>query len=67
MSAATLDGANLQAMRTRFAKRGYSLQRVFRVGVDQPTYHVTRNTHTRIFNNPHDLASFLAVAEAMPV
>lgn len=54
-------------LRARFARRGYVLQRVFRAGDGRPSYHVGRNTQTRVFSHPHDLAGFLAVVEGLPV
>lgn len=64
---AILSPDELAILRNRFARRGYELQRVFLVGTPRPTYHVSRNTQTRIFSHPHDLAAFLAVAESLPV
>lgn len=67
MSAAGISHAELAILRNRFARKGYELQRVFLVGNPCPSYHVTRNTQTRIFSHPNDLAAFLAVAESLPV
>lgn len=66
MSAA-IDPKEFDTLRARFALRAYTLQRVYRADDGRVSYHVTRNTLTRIFSHPHDLAGFLAVAEAMPV
>lgn len=54
-------------LRARFARRRYVLQRVYRADDGRVTYHVTRNTQTRVFGHPHDLAGFLAVVEGSPV
>lgn len=54
-------------LRARFARRGYVLTRVYRADDGRVTYHITRNTQTRIYSHPHDLAAFLAVAEGGPV
>ena len=54
-------------LRARFARRGYVLTRVYRADDGRVTYHITRNTQTRIYSHPHDLAAFLAVAEGRPV
>ncbi|MCU0925271.1 MAG: hypothetical protein MUF44_04285 [Hydrogenophaga sp.] len=54
-------------MRARFARRGYVLQRVYRADDGRVTYHVTRNTQTRIYSHLHDLAGFLAMVEGLPV
>jgi len=62
-----LDRNELNALRTRFALRRYVLQRVRRADDGRATYHVTRNTQTRVFSHPHDLAGFLAVVEGLPV
>lgn len=56
-----------ETLRARFAFCGYQLQRVFRAYDGRVTYHVTRNTRTRVFSHPHDLAGFLAVVEGLPV
>lgn len=63
----TMGRKDFDTLRARFARRGYVLERVFRAGDGWPAYHVTRNTQTRIYSHPHDLAAFLAVAEGMPV
>jgi hypothetical protein len=54
-------------LRGRFARRGWWLQRVRRADDGRTTYHLTRNTQTRVFGHPHDLAGFLAVVEGSPV
>lgn len=64
---ATMDRKEFATLQARFARRGYELQRVFLVGTKWPTYHVSRNTQSRIFSHPHDLAGYLAVVEGMPV
>ena len=62
-----MDRKALDTMRARFARRGYMLQRVYRADDGRVTYHVTRNTQTRIYSHAHDLAGFLAVVEGLPV
>lgn len=63
----TMDRKEFDTLRARFARRGYVLQRVRRADDGRITYHVTRNTQTRVYSHPHDLAAFLAVAEGGPV
>jgi len=63
----TMDRKELDTLRARFARRGYALQRVRRADDGRVTYHVTRNTQSRVFSHPHDLAGFLAVVEGLPV
>lgn len=62
-----MDRKELDTLRARFALRRYVLQRVHRADDGRVTYHVTRNTQTRVFSHPHDLAGFLAVVEGLPV
>lgn len=62
-----MDRKEFATLQARFARRGYELRRVFLVGTKGPTYHVTRNTQTRIFSHPHDLSGHLAVVEGLPV
>ena len=64
---ATMDRKEFATLQARFARRGYELQRVFLVGTNGPTYHVSRNTQSRIFSHPHDLAGYLAMVEGLPV
>lgn len=52
-------------LRARFASKGYTMQRVYLVGNDRPSYHVTRTAHTRIFRSCQDLRSFLAEKEVL--
>ena len=63
----TMDRKGFDTLRARFARRGYLLQRVRRADDGRVSYHVTRNTQTRVFSHPHDLAGFLAVVEGLPV
>jgi hypothetical protein len=63
----TIDRKTFEVLRARFARRRYVLQRVFRADDGRVTYHVARNTQTRIFSHPHDVAGFLAVVEGQPV
>lgn len=63
----TMDRKEFDTLRARFARRRYVLQRVHRADDSRVTYHVTRNTQTRVFSHPHDLGSFLAVVEGLPV
>lgn len=63
----TMDRKEFDTLRARFARRGYVLQRVRRAHDGRVTYQVTRNTQTRVFSHPHDLAGFLAVVEGLPV
>lgn len=58
-----MDRKEFDNLRDRFARRRYVLQRVYRADDGRVTYHVTRNTQTRIYSHPHDLAGFLAVVE----
>lgn len=62
-----IDRKEFIQLRERFARRGYTLERVFRVGNGHPTYHVRRTVQTRVFSHPHDLACFLAVVEGAAV
>ena len=62
-----IDRKEFDTLRARFARRGYTLQRVYRAGDGRPTYHAHRWAQTRIFSHPHDLAGFLAVVEGLPV
>jgi hypothetical protein len=63
----TMDRKTFETLRARFARRRYVLRRVYRAEDGRVTYHVTRNTQTRIYSHPHDLAGFLAVVEDSPV
>lgn len=63
----TMDRKEFDTLRARFACRRYVLQRVYRADDGRVTYHVSRNTQTRVFSHPHDLAGFLAVVEGLPV
>lgn len=63
----TMDRKTFETLRARFARRRYVLQRVYRADDGRVTYHVTRNTQTRVFSHPHDLAGFLAMVEGLPV
>ena len=63
----TMDRKEFDTLRARFARRGYVLQRVRRADDGRVTYQVTRNTQTRVFSHPHDLAGFLAMVEGLPV
>ena len=63
----TMDRKGFDTLRARFAHRGYVLQRLHRADAGRVTYHVTRNTQTRVYSQPHDLAGFLAVVEGLPV
>lgn len=62
-----MDHKEFDTLRARFARRGYVLQRVYRAGDARPTYHATRWAQTRVYSQPHDLASFLSVVEGLPV
>lgn len=62
----TMDRKEFDTLRARFARRGYVLQRVYRADDGRVTYHVTRNTQTRVYCHPHDLVGFLAVVEGLP-
>lgn len=62
-----MDRKELDTLRARFARRGYVLQRVRRADDGRVTYHVTRNTQTRVYSHPHDVGGFLAVVESSPV
>lgn len=63
----TMDRKDFDTLRARFARRGYVLQRVRRADDGRVSYHVNRNTQTRVYSHPHDLAGFLAVVEGLPV
>jgi hypothetical protein len=63
----TMDRKELDTLSARFALRGYVLQRVRRADDERVAYHVNRNTQTRVFSHPHDLAGFLAVVEGSTV
>lgn len=63
----TMDRKEFDNLRTRFARRRYVLQRVYRADDGRVTYHVARTTQTRVFSHPHDLAGFLAVVEGAAV
>lgn len=56
-----------ETLRARFARRGFTLSRVFRADDGRPTYHVGRSMQTRVFSHPHDLGAYLAVVEGCPV
>jgi hypothetical protein len=62
-----LDRKEFDTLRTRFAHRGYTLQRVYRAGDGHPTYHASRTAQTHIFSHPHDVGAFLAVVEGSAV
>ena len=63
----TIGRKEFDTLRARFARRRYVLQRVRRADDGRVSFHVTRNTQTRVFSHPHDLAGFLAVVEGLPV
>jgi hypothetical protein len=62
-----LDRKELDTLRDRFARRGYTLQRVYRAGDGYPTYHASRTAQTHIFSHSHDVGAFLAVVEGSAV
>lgn len=62
-----IDRKEFDTLRARFARRGYTLQRVYRAGDAYPTYHATRTAQTRIFSHPHDVGAFLAVVEGASI
>lgn len=62
-----LDRKTFDALRARFAKRGYQLHRVYRAHDGRATCHARRWAQTRVFSHPHDLSAFLAVVEGAPV
>lgn len=62
-----IDRKEFDTLRARFARRGYTLQRVYRAGDDRPTFHAARTTQTRVFSHPHDVGAFLAVVEGAAV
>lgn len=61
----TIDRKEFDTLLARFARRGYVLQRVRRADDGRVSFHVARNTQTRVFSHPHDLAGFLAVVEGL--
>jgi hypothetical protein len=63
----SMDRKEFDTLGARFAMRGYVLQRVRRTDDERLTYHVKRNTQTRVFSHPHDLVSYLAVVEGSRV
>ncbi len=62
-----IDRKELEMLRARFARRGYTFQRVYRTDAKHPTYHVTRTACTRVFSDPFDVGVFLAEVEESPV
>lgn len=62
-----LERKEFDTLRDRFARRGYTLQRVYRAGDSRPTYHATRTAQTHVFGHPHEVGSFLAVVEGAAV
>lgn len=54
-------------LRARFAKRGYSLQRVYRAGDGRASFHIMRSSKTNVLSHPHDVRAFLAQVEGAPV
>lgn len=62
----TFDRGEFRVLRTRFAKRGYRLQRVYRAGDGRPTYQASRGFGTRVLSHPHDVLALLSVVEGVP-
>lgn len=54
-------------LRARFAKRGYSLQRVYRAGDGRASFHIMRSSKTCVLSHPHDVRAFLVQVEGAPV
>lgn len=61
-----LNRKEFNTLRTRFAKRGYRLQRVYRAGDGRPTYQASRCFGTRVLSHPHDVLALLSVVEGVP-
>lgn len=62
-----IDRKEFDTLCARFARRGYTLQHVYRAGDGRPTFHATRTAQTRVFSHPHDVGAFLAVVEGAAV
>lgn len=62
-----MDRKEFDTLRNRFARRGYSLQRVYRADDGRVSYHARRSFQAHIFSHPHDLIGFLTVVEGAPV
>lgn len=62
-----LDQGEFRQLRSRFARRGYALQRVYRAHDGRTTFHVMRGARCRVLSHPHDLRAYLAVIEEAPV
>ena len=57
----TFDRGEFRILRDRFAKRGYSLQRVYRADDGRVSFHVLRGAETCVLSHPHDVRAFLSV------
>lgn len=60
------DLVEFRQLRSRFARRGYRLQRVYRAGDGRPTYQASRGFGTRVLSHPHDVLALLSVVEGVP-
>jgi hypothetical protein len=54
-------------LRARFARRGYSLERVYRAADGRVTFHIERRSKTCILSHPHDVRAFLTQVEGAQV
>lgn len=54
-------------LRARFAKRGYSLQRVYRADDGRASFHIMRSSKTCVLSHPHDVRAYLAQIEESPL
>jgi hypothetical protein len=52
-------------LRARFARQGYTLQRVYRAADGRVSYHIMRRSKTCILSHPHDVRAFLTQVEGV--
>lgn len=57
------DQGEFRQLRSRFALRGYTLQRVYRAHDGRTTFHIMRGARCRVLSHPHDVRAYLAVIE----
>jgi hypothetical protein len=58
-----IDRKEFDTLRARFARRGYSLQRVYRAADGRVTFHIMRSSKTCVLSHPHDVRAFLTQVE----
>lgn len=62
-----LDRKEFETLRARYARRGYSLQLIYRAADGRANFHIMRSSKTCVLSHLHDVRAYLVQIEEAPV